>query len=243
MICEVLSLIHLLHLKNTSIFEQLQIEEALLRADNRNWCIINEGSSKAIVMGISGKIDELIDKQKLSLKSVPVIRRFSGGGTVFIDPNTLFVSFIMNQNFASIPSYPKHISEWTKQFYMPFFQPLAFNLQEYDYAIGQHKCGGNAQSIIKERWLHHSSFLWDFESNNMDYLLYPKKVPEYRQGRSHLDFLCKLREFNHWDNKEHFFEAFKGYIKSQFEVTEVPFESIKDILIKPHRKATHKECG
>ena len=45
-------------LKNVPVWQQLAIEEALLRADDENWCVINEGSAPAIVFGISGKIDE-----------------------------------------------------------------------------------------------------------------------------------------------------------------------------------------
>ncbi len=46
---------HLLQLQNMPILEQLRLEEALLRADDRNWILINRGSPPAIVMGISGK--------------------------------------------------------------------------------------------------------------------------------------------------------------------------------------------
>ena len=53
-------MLHFLHLKNIPIWKQLQIEEALLRIDNRNFFILNEGSPKAIIMGISGKEEELI---------------------------------------------------------------------------------------------------------------------------------------------------------------------------------------
>ena len=45
----------LLQLRHFPILEQLKMEEALLRSDNRNWCIINQGSPVSIVMGISGK--------------------------------------------------------------------------------------------------------------------------------------------------------------------------------------------
>lgn len=47
--------VKLLHLQKVPILRQLLLEEALLRADTRNWCIINNGTSvPAIVMGISG---------------------------------------------------------------------------------------------------------------------------------------------------------------------------------------------
>ena len=53
-------IVHLIHLKGMSIFDQLTLEEQLLRDDSRNFCILSEGSSPAIVMGISGKPEELI---------------------------------------------------------------------------------------------------------------------------------------------------------------------------------------
>ena len=47
--------VKLLRLQNFPILRQLLLEEALLRADSSNWCIINDGTSvPAIVMGISG---------------------------------------------------------------------------------------------------------------------------------------------------------------------------------------------
>jgi hypothetical protein len=49
-----------------------------------------------------------------------------------------------------------------------------------DYAFSHLKFGGNAQSITKNRWVHHTSFLWDYNVKNMDYLRIPKRVPEYR---------------------------------------------------------------
>ena len=51
------------------IYDQLLLEEALLRSDTRNWCIISEGSPPAIVMGISGKKHELIDCARAALKT------------------------------------------------------------------------------------------------------------------------------------------------------------------------------
>ena len=56
--------------------------------------------------------------------------------------------------------------------------------------------GGNAQSIIKGGWLHHTSFLWDYQQENMEnYLLLPDKRPEYRSSRSHKDFLIPLSRY------------------------------------------------
>ena len=47
--------VRLLRLKQFPILQQLRLEEALLRADSGNWCLLNDGTpDPAIVMGISG---------------------------------------------------------------------------------------------------------------------------------------------------------------------------------------------
>jgi lipoate-protein ligase A len=228
--------LYVVQLYQTPILEQLQLEEALLRADQRNWCLINEGSPPAIVMGISGKPHELIQEAKWSQSPVPIIRRFSGGGTVFIDENTYFATFICQTSFVSISPFPEPIMRWTEELYKPLFAPHPFSLQENDYTLGHYKFGGNAQSICKNRWLHHSSFLWDYSSSNMEYLLYPKKTPHYRQQRVHTEFLCRLRDY--WSHQKSFREKLTEQLQEKFEVEEVKKEELQAILHLPHRKAT-----
>lgn len=194
----------LIHLKNTPILEQLELEEALLRTREDDWCIINEGSPRAIIMGISGKHEELVHPSAFE-KNIPVIKRYSGGGTVIVDQNTLFVSFICNKASHAFLAYPEPIMRWSESLYKKVFNLKDFGIQGNDYAIGQLKCGGNAQYIRKERWVHHTTFLWDYCPNNMDYLLMPKKQPAYRQNRPHSEFLTRLKD--HLPSKETFITA------------------------------------
>lgn len=47
--------VRLLRLRGFPILQQLQLEEALLRADAGNWFLINDGTpDPAVVLGISG---------------------------------------------------------------------------------------------------------------------------------------------------------------------------------------------
>lgn len=101
-----------------------------------------------------------------------------------------------------------------------------FALHENDYVIGNHKIAGNAQAIIKGGWLHHTSFLWDYVEEHMLYLEMPRKRPQYRQDRSHDDFLLKLNTF-FGDNPKVFFETVKEATAQYFELEEV---SLKEAL-------------
>ncbi len=229
--------IQLLRLFNCPIFRQLQIEEALLRADTRNWCIINSGSPPAIVMGISAKPALLLNSSLLAQKPVPVIRRFSGGGTVFIDQQTCLVTLICNSLQIGVPCYPDKVMQWTESLYKHVFPNIDFRLLENDYVFGHKKFGGNAQYMCKERWLHHSSLLWDFQEENMHYLLPPARMPQYRQKRQHSDFLCRIRE--HMDTQEELLERIIGGVEHTFSIQKVVMEhEVTAIEALPHRKAT-----
>jgi lipoate---protein ligase len=228
--------LHLLHLREYPIFEQLQLEEALIRSDERNWCLINEGSSRAIVMGISGKPQELIDQNKLNADRIPVIKRFSGGGTVIVDQNTLFITFIFQKDFHPFPAFPEPILKWSEELYQSCFPLDSFRLRENDYVIEEKKCGGNAQYIKKNRWLHHTSFLWDFHHENMKYLLHPKKTPQYRAGRPHHDFLCRLSD--HFPDKNTLLDSLKQELSKRYAIKEANLQDLSTILQTSHRKTT-----
>lgn len=228
--------LNLVILKGVPVFRQLQLEEALLRADKQNWCLLNDESPPAIVMGVSGKIESTVNIAGLTDRPIPVIRRFTGGGTVVVDENTLFVTFVCNSSSVKIPPFPKHLMEWSAEFYRPLFPENFFQLRENDYVSGNRKWGGNAQSIAKDRWLHHSSLLWDYRSELMNVLLLPPKMPMYRQTRSHEDFLCKLSD--HHPDKDTFFRAFVEEVKKLFCVKRIEPEEVEKIALLPHRKAT-----
>lgn len=192
------AVVNLLKLRNFSIFEQLLLEEGLLRGTQKNWMVINQGTpERAVVMGLSGKPHSLLDVEAVRRDSIPVIKRFSGGGTVVVDESTIFVTLIGDDEFLreyKTKLYPREIMAWTETFYKRVFTDSDFRLREHDYVFGDKKFGGNAQCITRKRWLHHTSFLHDFKDKNMDYLLLPNSTPEYRAKRSHLDFLCRLNE-------------------------------------------------
>ncbi|KAF0700591.1 Aste57867_8927 [Aphanomyces stellatus] len=237
--------LRLLRLQGVPIFDQLKLEEALFRVDRDNWFIWNERTqSTNIVMGISGKPAKLLDVDAVARDNIPIIKRFSGGGTVVVDDSTLFTTFIVNTNaLPHVKPFPREIMEWSSTFYTPLFGSLTgtnevFQLREDDYVFGDRKFGGNAQSIGKDRWLHHTSFLWDYQPSNMRYLQNPTKQPKYRAQRDHTEFLCKLKDVV--ESQDELFQAFHHQLNEHFDLTEVTLteEEIQDMVGKEHRKST-----
>lgn len=221
---------HFLQLESHSILDQLRLEEALLRADEGNWCLINHGSPPAIVMGISGKKEQLIEENQ----PLPVIRRFSGGGTVVVDEQTTFITFICNEECTSTPCFPGKVHCYIRDFYQEMIP--GFALRENDYVIGDRKFGGNAQYMQRGRWLHHSTLLWGFEAEKMCYLKMPPKMPEYRGQRKHKDFLCTLESV--LKERSLIEQHLQNKLAERFELSVVDMDQVEPIMERPHRKAT-----
>ncbi len=228
----------LFYAEGMPIIDQLQLEEAFLRTESRNLCFINIGSPPAIIMGASSKPENFIELSLATRDQIPIIKRFSGGGTVFIDENTLFVTFIFNKADLPISPFPKPIMEWSKELYQEIFTLPDFQLNENDYVLGKRKCGGNAQYIQKDRWLHHTSFLWDFDPAKMDYLKMPAKTPSYRIGRSHRDFLCALKP--HFPDKRYLVEKIVSYLEERFTIEKLTLSSLSTLLQRSYRRTTEK---
>lgn len=184
-------------------------------------------------MGISGQPSQLLDLSKIKENNIPVIKRFSGGGTVIVDENTLFISFIMAKTDVHAAPFPEPILRWSADLYALAWNIHGFQLRENDYCIEDKKCGGNAQYMRKDRWIHHTSFLWDYKPENMDALLLPPKRPAYRQDRSHDDFLCRLHSLG-VDPKTRIAELKRELVK-RFYIQEFDPKTLEK---KPHRQAT-----
>ena len=147
---------------------------------------------------------------------------------MFVDEDTLFITFICQKQLHDFPAYPEPIMRWTEMIYAQAFQHPGFRLRENDYVIEDRKFGGNAQYIKKERWLHHTSFLWNFSSEKMQCLLPPKKTPSYRAGRSHDEFLCRLSDY--FSDKEELITRIVKEIEKRFSLKNTSLEEALDLL-------------
>ena len=115
-------------------------------------------------MGLSGKVEKLVNVEKAKEFNLPVIKRFSGGGTVVVDNSTFCLTFILNKVFIWIndkkqdqfPSmvFPTPFMDWSGEFYTKVFNRIgvsSFALRENDYVFNDQKFAGNAQCTFFNR--------------------------------------------------------------------------------------------
>jgi len=209
-------MLNFLHTKKLHIFKQLKLEENLLKNSEKPYCLINEGTSSSIILGISNIANDLVEVKKAKKDKIPLIKRFTAGGCVFVDANTLFVTFIFSKNSLNITFFPEPILRWAENFYKKVFEADNFKLTENDFVIDDKKIAGNALYIKKNRFLLHTSFLMDFDNKQMKkYLKIPKIAPKYRENRSHEDFLSPIKKKY---SKEDFILKIKNILKKNFKI-------------------------
>jgi len=128
--------------------------------------------------------------------------------------------------------------------YGPVFGGLApatrFALQDVDYTLGDRKCGGNAQSISRERWVHHTSFLWRLHADRMRLLKHPDKTPAYRAGRAHMDFLTPVSAaLPPGAPPGALFDAVEARLAALFDVTPATPADAEAVLARPQERASN----
>ena len=148
-------------------------------------------------------------------RGIQCVRRFTGGGTVYCDAGTFFITLMLARSDVShIPPYPQPLLEYTGRLYQPVFDGLGgsggggvggedggdveFNVRGNDYCFGHRKFAGNAQSITRDKLLHHTSFLHTVNTTQLTTLLAmppTARRPAYRADRPHTDFVTSIA---HW---------------------------------------------
>ena len=198
-----MTVLRVVRLTNVPIFEQLVLEEVLYRKmTNVNAVLVatRAAARPTVVCGAAQhkNLDRLVEMDLVERDAVPVVQRFTGGGTVLLEPRTVVASLVGND--AATVRLGKRlggqsIMAWmADRVYAKVFGDSRepFSLRVQDYCLGERKIGGNAQALARDRFVHHTSFLYDYDEAEMaKYLRTPEKQPEYRQQRPHADFITR----------------------------------------------------
>ena len=153
-------------------------------------------TDEAIVLGLSQEEEKYVQISNAQEDDVPILRRFSGGGTVFIHPGCLVYTIITTitppfKRFDVMGAYRIAFAPIIEA-----FQNQGLNLEFHepcDLAIQNKKIAGNAQSQKNRAILIHGSFLIDPDLQRINrYLKEPDVRPDYRAQRPHEDFLQPL---------------------------------------------------
>jgi lipoate---protein ligase len=156
-----------------------------------------------VVVGYANHVQKEVNVAACEGENVPIFRRCSGGGTVLQGPGCLNYSLIMrieeNGPLRSITSANRFIMERIGE---AVEREVRTRRPEAAIKVGgctdltldpALKFSGNAQRRKKHFLLFHGTFLLQFDIPLIDrFLRMPSKEPDYREGRSHGNFLTNL---------------------------------------------------
>jgi lipoate-protein ligase A len=179
-------------------------DEAFLtetEATGREFLWFWESSTPFVVLGFGQTLAREVLEGPCRERSIPILRRCSGGGTVVQGPGCLNYALSLR-----LQSHPALVSVTSTNHWIMNrqAQSLSSRLENRvvvrghtDLALkdsnGERKFSGNAQRRTRDAVLFHGTLLYRFNLSWITELLaQPADQPAYRAQRSHQDFLTNL---------------------------------------------------
>lgn len=156
---------------------------------------------------------------------LPVIRRISGGGTVYHDEGNINFTFIKNGEEGKLVNFKSFISP-VAGFLINLGVPAEIGVRN-DILVNNLKVSGNAEHIYKKRTLHHGTLLFSsFLANLHDALhVEPGKYTD-KAVKSVRSKVINIKEFLSQNlSTQQFFEKLVSFLQNQFKCS---FLSLND---------------
>jgi lipoate-protein ligase A len=188
-----------------------------------------EARQHFVVLGYSSRVHSAVHLQYCLQNNIPVLRRYSGGGTVVQGPGcanyTVILRIPESGPLQTIRGTNNHIMTPHKIALEPVVGTTIEVQGSSDLALGSLKFSGNAQRRTDRHVLFHGTFLLDFGLSIVQKVLpLPSKQPSYRRNRSHEEFLTNVHIQR---------EVLKRSLRKAWSATEeleaVPAEAIREL--------------
>ena len=150
----------------------LASEEVLLKRRSHDYFLLYRNRPSIVVGKHQNTLAE-INREYVTREEIPVVRRISGGGTVFHDLGNINFAFITSGREGELVDYPRHTRPIIEA-----LGELGLNVslgKRNELLLGGRKISGTASHVFKNRALHHGTLLF---SSTLDNLTSALKVRE-----------------------------------------------------------------
>ncbi len=154
--------------------------------------------SYCVVLGRGSKVSLEVDLATTESEDIPILRRSSGGATVVGGPGCLMYSVLLSYerrpHLRSLDEAHRLVVGNLKKALDPLLDARELQLQgTCDLTWRGLKFSGNALRCKREFLLYHGTVLYKFPLDLISrYLLDPPRQPDYRQRRSHEEFVTNI---------------------------------------------------
>jgi lipoate-protein ligase A len=153
-----------LTLDSTDPFFNLAVDEYLLKKRTEDFFVLGI-NDRSVIIGKHQVAHRETDTRFVSKYKIPVIRRISGGGTVYHDRGNLNFSFILNSSHGKQIDFRKYTLP-----VIDFLVSLGVDAKfegKNDIRVGGLKISGNAEHVYRNRVLHHGTLLFNTDIDEM----------------------------------------------------------------------------
>jgi lipoate-protein ligase A len=150
--------IHCINSESENPFFNLALEEILLKKRPGDYFILSV-NRPSVIIGKHQIAHRESDTRYVNENNIPVIRRISGGGTVYHDHGNLNFSFIVNSEEGKQIDFRKYTNP-VADFLISRGVEARFEGRN-DLRVNGFKISGNAEHVFRKRVLHHGTLLFD----------------------------------------------------------------------------------
>ncbi len=219
---------------NTNPYFNIAAEEYLLKEKNEDFLILYSNEPSIIVGKHQNTLAE-INYRFVMEKEIKVIRRISGGGTVFHDLGNLNFTFISNGKEGYLVDFKK----FTKPL-MEIIQSLGGDVKfegKNDLRINNLKISGNAEHVYKNRVLHHGTLLINSDLQMLSEGL--KVVPGKYTDNAVKSIRSKVANLNDFLNSKISVEEFKNLLiekinRASYQYSKSDLERIDNYILQKY---------
>lgn len=149
---------------NTNPYFNIASEEHFLKSFTDDIFLLYR-NKPSVIVGKHQNIAAEVNQKFLFEQNIPLIRRLSGGGTVYHDLGNINFTFILNGEKGKLVDFKKYTAPIIALLHK---LRIKANLGERNNIfIDGLKISGNAEHIYKNRVLHHGTLLFDTDLENL----------------------------------------------------------------------------
>ncbi len=184
--------------------------------------VITEPSDTCISLGYFDNANRFLDFNYCKIHNIPIIRRYTGGGTVLLHKDQIFYQFVFSKSNKTIPFKMENVYKYFSNIVIDVYKNLGINVSYKpiaDIVLNDKKISGQGAGDIENMLVFVGNILMDFDFDTMaNVVSYIKDKESFKNMlREHI---TTIRKEGLNIGKNDIIKAFLDVLKKKFDKLE-----------------------